>query len=190
MKFSLRTLLIAAGLVMAAWALLSQACWDCWLDRPHYPPSEGNEFGLKSITSAQADFRANDRDGNGIHDFWRADVAGLYGIRHAGSQERIMLIQISGAAADARPVVDVDAFTRRAPIRGYWYGALRFADERAALDPQRFAACAFPAEYGHLDRFTFIVSHENIIWKKDLGRPGPPEVFPADPERQGWSKND
>ena len=37
--------------------------------------SAGNR--LRSLASAQADFRGNDRDGNGIQDFWTGDVAGL-----------------------------------------------------------------------------------------------------------------
>src|SRR6185436_9860966 len=35
---------------------------------------------LETITSAQADFRANDRDGDGINQFWRGDIAGLYAL--------------------------------------------------------------------------------------------------------------
>ncbi len=35
---------------------------------------------LKTITTAQADFRANDRDGNLVSDFWTADVFALYGL--------------------------------------------------------------------------------------------------------------
>src|SRR5262245_26559596 len=33
---------------------------------------------LKTLTSAEADFRSNDRDGNHVNDFWTANVAGLY----------------------------------------------------------------------------------------------------------------
>src|SRR5438093_367005 len=33
---------------------------------------------LKSFASAEADFRANDRDNNRVNDFWVADVSGLY----------------------------------------------------------------------------------------------------------------
>jgi prepilin-type N-terminal cleavage/methylation domain-containing protein len=35
---------------------------------------------LKTITTAQADFRSNDRDGNRTMDFWTADVYALYGM--------------------------------------------------------------------------------------------------------------
>src|SRR6516162_9564110 len=33
---------------------------------------------LKTLTSAEADFRANDRDANHVNDFWTANVSGLY----------------------------------------------------------------------------------------------------------------
>ncbi len=35
---------------------------------------------LKTITTAQADFRSNNRDGNRTSDFWTADVYALYGL--------------------------------------------------------------------------------------------------------------
>jgi len=42
---------------------------------------DGEEEGsaaLKTLTTAQADFRSNDRDGNLVNDFWTADVYALY----------------------------------------------------------------------------------------------------------------
>ena len=33
---------------------------------------------LNQIAWAQEDFRDHDRDGNGVKDFWRADIAGLH----------------------------------------------------------------------------------------------------------------
>src|SRR5262247_3103192 len=35
---------------------------------------------LKTVTTAQADFRSNDRDGNRTTDFWTADVYALFGM--------------------------------------------------------------------------------------------------------------
>src|SRR5690349_7998968 len=35
---------------------------------------------LKTITTAEADFRSNDRDGNRTMDYWTADVFALYGM--------------------------------------------------------------------------------------------------------------
>ena len=63
---------------------------------------------LKTLTSAEADFRANDRDWNGVNDFWTGDVKGLHTmtpakVRGAGGDSAdppIRLIELSLAAAD------------------------------------------------------------------------------------------
>src|SRR5262245_51941482 len=39
---------------------------------------------LHVLAAAQADFRANDRDGDGDKNFWRADIAGLYALAPGG----------------------------------------------------------------------------------------------------------
>ena len=58
---------------------LESGCWDCALYSGHHHCSiERNASAtLKSFASAQADFRGNDRDVDGIQQFWRGDVAGL-----------------------------------------------------------------------------------------------------------------
>jgi prepilin-type N-terminal cleavage/methylation domain-containing protein len=88
---------------------------------------------LKTLASAEADFRGNDRDLNRIQDFWTADVAGLYGVVPVGSTEMIKLIEISTAKADfaaagVAPLgvtglaeVDRDAYAAPSPSRGYWF---------------------------------------------------------------------
>src|SRR5579862_1744833 len=63
---------------------------------------------LKTLTSAEADFRANDRDWNQVNDFWTGDVKGLYtmtsarvrGARGDREDPPIRLIELSVAAAD------------------------------------------------------------------------------------------
>lgn len=187
MKFSLRTLLIALGFVMVAGALLSQTCCECWLGHHHHHASERPPGpSIKTLASAQADFRANDRDLDGRHAFWRGDVAGLYAIRGEG-KEMIKLIEVSVALADDRPIVDVSPLGPRRPKAGYLYRALRHADEKEP-SPDRFAVCSYPADYPAPSRKTFILSEENVVYVKDLGRPGPPDVFPVDPLKEGWKK--
>src|SRR6476620_6119361 len=64
---------------------------------------------LKTLTSAEADFRANDRDGNKVNDFWTANVSGLYtmtsaavsGSSNSTTDPSIKLIELSIASADA-----------------------------------------------------------------------------------------
>src|ERR1043165_4520972 len=63
---------------------------------------------LKTLSSSEADFRANDRDWNQVNDFWTGDVKGLYtmtaaAVRGAGTAPKdppIKLIEIETAAAD------------------------------------------------------------------------------------------
>jgi hypothetical protein len=159
---------------------------------------------LKTLATAQADYRANDRDGNGIADFWRGDVSGLYGLCPKGSTEMIKLIEISVAGADDRPttpaaktpiagaVTAVDYYTTRSPKGGYRFRAIRHADEKDRADAaSRFAFCCFPDAYPNGGRFTYVINEGNTIFKRDLGRPGGIEVFPTDEElKREWTKLD
>ncbi len=140
---------------------------------------------LKTLTSAQADFRLNDRDGNGTHDFWRGDVAGLYGIRPPGSADPIKLVEVSVAEADERPLAP---WTPPSPKAGYWFRSLRHKGETEP-DPDRFAFACFPAAYPRPWRWTYIVDETNTIYKKDLGGRAI-EVYPADPIAEGWTRLD
>jgi hypothetical protein len=95
---------------------------------------------LKTLSSAEADFRANDRDWNHVNDFWTGDVKGLYTmtgakVRGAGTSPddpAIKLIEVSIALADADPAL-IPAGGENLPLRsfgeskakaGYWYAAL------------------------------------------------------------------
>ena len=86
---------------------------------------------LKELVMQQAMFRQNDPDGNGLQDFWVADVSGLARLRKGGDGEAIALIGPSVALADGRPCVPLDvegefagrkltALGRPAAKRGYW----------------------------------------------------------------------
>jgi prepilin-type N-terminal cleavage/methylation domain-containing protein len=95
---------------------------------------------LKTICVAQHDFRANDREGNRVNDFWTADVKGLYTMTNAAIPGNaggtidppIRLIDLSLAAADADEIVPpaggenipVTSFGVCAAKAGYWYAAL------------------------------------------------------------------
>jgi prepilin-type N-terminal cleavage/methylation domain-containing protein len=68
--------------------------------------NERNASGsLKTIASAQADFRSNDRDDNRVNDFWTGDIAGLYAIDNtstgSATPSAVKLIDVSVALADA-----------------------------------------------------------------------------------------
>src|SRR5437762_14334198 len=64
---------------------------------------------MKTLSSAEADFRANDRDGNHVNDFWTGDVKGLYTMTSASvpgariddtTDPPLKLIELSIACAD------------------------------------------------------------------------------------------
>ena len=172
---------------------------------------------LRTLATAEADFRANDRDANRVNDFWVADVSGLYRIDAGGS---IRLIEQADALADAKPCVPLDkegllpgaakehasklvAMGKPAPKAGYWFAVIeKYQAEKGAekgaeiryndgngRSSAKFGLCAYPAEYGKTGKRTFILNEENSVWAKDTGGK-PPDVFPSAPEKAGWTRLD
>ena len=102
---------------------------------------------LKTISSAQADFRANDRDGNGVTDYWTGDVKGLYTLKGPesplpGAKEipvRLILENVAAADADESMVPaggknnPLSSFTAPASRSGYWFAAMT-ADHSEGAD--------------------------------------------------------
>ncbi len=89
---------------------------------------------LKTLGSAEADFRSNDRDGNKVQDFWTREVAGLYCIKTIDSTGLpIKLIDLSVAAADSDPLAVaagqydplISSYANQTPKSGFWYWALQ-----------------------------------------------------------------
>jgi hypothetical protein len=189
--FSALTVVVAAALMGPDLLQGRMPCFDCLFHTGHHHHAEPNASStLKTLTSAQADFRMNDRDGDGRANFWRADIAGLYAFAPGGGPA-IKLIELSVAAADDRPVVDISSHAVRSQKAGYWYRAIRHADEDPkALDPNRFAFCAYPDSPG-AGKYIFIVDENNTVFRAVAnGRRGI-DVFPTDEElRLGWSKLD
>jgi prepilin-type N-terminal cleavage/methylation domain-containing protein len=97
---------------------------------------------LKTLATAENDFRTNDRDGNHVNDFWTNDLAGLFSISPPGatSSAAIKLIDITLAGADTNPPATISwtasgtpapstetaitSFILSSPKAGYWYYAL------------------------------------------------------------------
>src|SRR5213592_4255451 len=103
-------MLITVIVVVGFWAA-TVPCLQCVLNPEEYhrgPASHvsnercGAGGPLKTLTSAQADFRAGDRDANGVEDFWVKDVAGLYTTPGVDKQQ-IRLIELKLALADEHP---------------------------------------------------------------------------------------
>jgi len=202
----LSVVLILIGLPFSASVLLvikepggplaEALCWDCWVTgcHHHHGNTERSPVAwLKTLATAEVDFRSNDRDGNGRNDFWRDDVAGLFSLVPRGWSHRIRLIALSLAEADARPVHDVTALRPRAPLRGYWFMAIRHADEVQPDRGSRFAFCAFPDVYGPEGgkRWTYVIDESGTVCRADLGHGRGVDVFPSEDElRQCWSRMD
>lgn len=140
------------------------------------------ENRLKCLASAQVDFRGNDRDGNGIQDFWTGDVAGLY---------QLGLIDKAMAMADLRPLVPLTPAP--IPADGYYYVAL---DVDASVEPPepyrqgsgrtrhltKFGFLAIPAKGGLNDGTRVILNEGNSLfwnhaeWKGELWWPSDQEL--------------
>ena len=85
---------------------------------------------------------------------------------------RIELIEMTIADADVSREVPV-------PKAGYLY--------KVIPHPDGFAACAFPVEHNVTGHHTFIINHDNVMYKKDLDGQGGIDVWPDAPLTDGWS---
>ena len=154
---------------------------------------------LKTLASAEADFRSNDRDDNKVNDYWVGDVSRLYYLE--SRNETIKLIERSVANADGAPKGSLDD---PGPKAGYLYAAIPLEGTGAPYDrgggrnPEKYAFCAYPAKYQpkawhrnslSINDETFIINEDNVIWKKDIGGAAVRQ-WPKDPLAEGWSKLD
>jgi len=140
---------------------------------------------LKTIATAQADFRANDRDWNHENDYWRADVAGLYALEVEGVA--IKLIELSVASADRKPSVSMERHSVQSPKAGFWYVSIPHADE-VRRGPDRFAASCFPDMLREGQLGTYLISEDNVIHRKLLGHARGVDAHPTKKqlEDQNW----
>lgn len=169
----------AAGL-LAAYGLLLLASEiyqanDCW-------SGYGQIVHLRSLCAAQEEFQRTDADKNGSHDYWRKDVAGLYGLAPAGTP--LQFIELHTAQSDHDPQVALAQKGDSNTWYGWWLGCLGFADEKAP-DPKRFAFCAWP-ERPEVGSWVFIVSQDAVVYGKELASRQRPPHYPADPQKESW----
>ena len=152
---------------------------------------------LKTIMTAQSDFRSNDRDDDGAENFWIEDVAGLYGIDPGNGP--IKLIDQKIAQADRTPARRNYAWVmEKKQVIGYYFGALTgyreegksiSYDDGTGRNPLHFGLIAFPAEEGAdevaIGTLTFITNEKGTIYSKNTGGK-PVWEFPEDPIAEGW----
>lgn len=156
---------------------------------------------LKVVSTSEADFRHNDRDGNGVMDFWTGNVRGLYTCKSPDGAP-IQLIERDMATADA----EADASL---PYHGYFFVALdeddscphpvekvyrRISPEKPAdaklQHRSRFGFCAFPSEVGVTGRYVYIVNEFNSVYRAPASG-APPKTWPTDAQlKQFWSRVD
>jgi type II secretory pathway pseudopilin PulG len=148
---------------------------------------------LKTLTSAEADYRANDRDGNKVNDFWTGDVSGLYYVKSPVDNREIRLIDEGMAKADAKPLCTLPPGS--GPFGGYRYRALERDNSvkgdagvyqvdtdksgRKVHNNERFAFLAFP-ENGREGKYIFMVNENNTIFRRPTIEPR--TTWPSDEE--------
>ena len=131
--------LIELMIVIAIIAIIAAIAIPGLLSSQRASNERNASTSLKTLTSAEADFRSNDRDWNHAIDFWTGDVKGLYCMTSAAVSGNtnstidpiIKLIELSVASADADAVVvsaggecaALSNFAIPSPKAGYWYQA-------------------------------------------------------------------
>jgi prepilin-type N-terminal cleavage/methylation domain-containing protein len=132
--------LIELMIVIAIIAIIAAIAIPGLLSSQRASNERNASTSLKTLTSAEADFRANDRDWNHVNDFWTGDVKGLYTMTSAAvasnaggtTDPPIKLIELSIASADGDgglvgaggENMALSNFALSAAKAGYWYQAL------------------------------------------------------------------
>lgn len=148
---------------------------------------------MKQIASIEGYWIEKDCDGNGVRDYWTADVAGFYGELDKDG-EPLKLIDKREAASDAAPAAEYAGLATRQVDRGYLFAAI-LRDERglsyrtdangdgkATTNPVRFGFCLYPAVYGatvfshppddgreDVTTFTYFVNEKGMPHRMDTG---------------------
>lgn len=164
---------------------------------------------LHSIATAEADFRANDRNGDKVLDFWTGDVAGLFCLRSGPAPDApsIKLIELPSAAADIHPSSTysppITQFSALKPRHGYWMQALRrdlsdgevYAKQPGAgatgnnFNSERFGFVTFPDDFPDGGKIAFMINEGNTMFKRQMPsgvRPMTPGRDVADPMYANW----
>lgn len=139
---------------------------------------------LLAIVDAQREYAMNDRDNDGIREYAQkfgsdpGEKNGLYWATKQGEEPS----PLGELVADAR----AEGYTRTGPkqnpipFHGYYFRMLKKQGKHAAGGAfdyvvknkmiGGFAVVAYPAVYGSSGVMTFMVSHEGVVYEKDLGK--------------------
>jgi prepilin-type N-terminal cleavage/methylation domain-containing protein len=133
--------LIELMIVIAIIAIIAAIAIPGLLSSQRASNERNASTSLKTLSSAEADFRANDRDWNHVNDFWTGDIKGLYTMTSAAvagntanstTDPSIKLIELSVASADTDSTlttaggenITLGSFAVFSAKAGYWYQAL------------------------------------------------------------------
>jgi len=134
--------LIELMIVIAIIAIIAAIAIPGLLSSQRASNERSASTSLKTLSTAEADFRANDRDWNHVNDFWTFNVSDLYTMTSAAvtgftganstADPAIKLIELSVASADSDSSTTVpggecaalSTFAVAAAKAGYWYCAL------------------------------------------------------------------
>ncbi len=137
----------------------------------------------KAIVDAEREYAAQDLDGNGVLEYAAKFMStpgrrdGLYWPTKSGGPQSPLGSLLAAAANDGYAQSGINSL---APYHGYFYRILTKQGQDApggAYDYVvkgkmigGFAVLAYPARYGASGVMTFIVSHEGVVFEKNLGK--------------------
>lgn len=139
-------------------------------------------MALRELASAEDAFRTDDRDRNGVHDFWTGDVSGLYSLDPGAGALKLIPREIAEAdAAPLKPLVPAPV-----PFKGYLFRVLeadhaesdpgnqRYQQDTGGEPPmgkvhhlRKFGVIAYPARFGTDGKYSFLVSETHSVFRKD-----------------------
>ncbi|MEK7309382.1 MAG: DUF2950 family protein, partial [Planctomycetota bacterium] len=144
---------------------------------------------LRLMTNAEAVWRQQDADGNGVMDYWTYDVSCLYRMFRADGLTKCAFISIDMANADAAPADDNTFGSNRLsqrigataqPKSGYLFQVMEldqngepYKQEMVngvpATNQTKFAFVAYPDMYGTSGINTYIINQEGTVYANDCG---------------------
>ena len=139
---------------------------------------------LRVLGNIEQDFYRNDRDGNGVKDYWTRDVAGLRTVTASLSTAGVAIPVLPKDLAEADAAHLHDAPGGSAPFQGYYFKVLDFdaaGRPRADRSTTGFAFCAYPAEYGRSGGSTFVINEQQKVYQVETGGK-PVERWAPDPQ--------
>ncbi len=183
--------LIIAGLIILPGMLASGCRISC---------ESVARTSMRTIATAQADFRNNDRDGNHVCDFWTGDIYNLYAMCPADGDVQpsnmIKLIELALAGSDYAPrilprtVAPKECIGEFAAKSGYIFGAwwgpsqdgIPYGNRSDAdfIAAAQFAVFAAPMSDSGSKRF-LIMNENQTIWTVQI----PPDYEARRDEKSG-----